>query len=333
MRFIPSALTTAIVVGFFAVTSSAAPLRVLFLGDNAGHRPTNRFALMQPALASRGIELTYTDKLDDLNPATLGRYDALVIYANHTRISPEQEKALLDYVESGHGLVPIHCASFCFLNSPKYIDLVGAQFRSHGTGTFRTDVVKPDHEIVKGYQAFTSWDETYVHTKHNEKDRTVLEYRQEGSQREPWTWVRTQGKGRVFYTAWGHDQRTWSNPGFHNLVERGIRWAVGGDPSVAGTFADRPEMTTIAKDLKPFQFVEANVPYYPPNKQWGTIEEGPRKMQLPLDPAESVQHMVTPVGFEIKLFASEANFKGKPLAMNWDERGRLFICEDRKSVV
>ena len=33
-----------------------------------------------------------------------------------------------DYVESGHGLVPIHCASFCFLNSPKYIALIGGQF-------------------------------------------------------------------------------------------------------------------------------------------------------------------------------------------------------------
>ena len=35
--------------------------------------------------------------------------------------------------------------------------------------------------------------------------------------KEPWTWVRTHGKGRVFYTAWGHDHRTWSHPGFHNL--------------------------------------------------------------------------------------------------------------------
>ena len=48
---------------------------------------------------------------------------------------------------------------------------------------------------------------------------------------EGYTWVRTHGKGRVFYTAWGHDQRTWGNPGFQNLVERGIRWAVGEDPS------------------------------------------------------------------------------------------------------
>src|SRR5688572_20032241 len=99
MKGLHSGLATLLTFGFLTITSSAAPLRVLFLGDNAGHRPTNRFMLMQPVLASRGIELTYTDQLGDLNPNTLGRYDALLIYANHTRISPEQEKALLDYVE------------------------------------------------------------------------------------------------------------------------------------------------------------------------------------------------------------------------------------------
>src|SRR3979409_279983 len=85
MRLIRSTLAATLAVGLFAFTSSAAPLRVLFLGDNAGHRPTNRFALMQPALASRGIEMTYTDKLDSLNATNLARYDALLIYANHTR--------------------------------------------------------------------------------------------------------------------------------------------------------------------------------------------------------------------------------------------------------
>ena len=52
----------------------------------------------------------------------------------HTSIAPQQEKALLDFVDHGGGFVPLHCASFCFLNSPKYIELVGAQFKSHGTG-------------------------------------------------------------------------------------------------------------------------------------------------------------------------------------------------------
>ena len=80
-----------------------------------------------------GIEITYTADPNDLNPETLAKYDALLIYANHTTIAPEQEKALLDFVASGKGFLPIHSASYCFQNSPAYIALVGAQFLRHGT--------------------------------------------------------------------------------------------------------------------------------------------------------------------------------------------------------
>ena len=224
MRFFRLTWAAAFLLGLSAFTGTAAHLNVLFLGDNAGHRPTNRFALMQPALASRGIDLTYTDKLDDLSATNLARYDALVIYANHTRISPDQEKALLEYVENGHGFVPIHCASFCFLNSAKYVELVGAQFKSHGTGVFKETIVNSDHPVMKSLTPIESWDESYVHSKHN-TNRIVLAERRDDKGNEPYTWVRESGKGRVFYTAWGHDQRTWSNPQFVSLIENGIRWA------------------------------------------------------------------------------------------------------------
>ena len=206
--------------------TTAPPLKVLFLGDRGHHEPADRAAQITPVLAGRGIEVTYTERLDDLNPETLAKYDALLIYANINEITPAQEKALLDYVEGGGAFVPVHCASYCFLNSPRYIALVGAQFLRHGTGEFETKVVDPSHPIMKGFEPFRTWDETYVHHKHNEKDRHVLQVRAEGNAEEPWTWVRTQGKGRVFYTAYGHDGRTWQNPGFHDLLERGIRWAV-----------------------------------------------------------------------------------------------------------
>src|SRR5438132_1890504 len=219
-------------------------INILFLGDNGHHRPAERFHQLEPVLARRGIDLTYTDKVDALNLKGLAGYDGLIIYANITRITPEQEKALIDFVEGGRGFIPLHCASYCFLNSPRYIDLVGAQFLRHGTGTFRTTIAEPDHPVMRGFKGFESWDETYIHTKHRDKDRTVLEFRQEKEGREPWTWVRTQGKGRVFYTAWGHDERTWGHPGFHNLVERGIRWAVGQDPSIV------PAYTASAQDAK-----------------------------------------------------------------------------------
>lgn len=304
----------------------AEPVKVLFLGDQGHHQPKQRYEQLAPVLKQRGIALTYTEDLADLNAKTLGAYDGLLIYANTVEIKPAQEAALLDYVASGKGLIPLHCASYCFLNSPKYTELVGAQFLRHGTGTFRTKLARPDHELLKGFKGFESWDETYVHTKHNENERTVLEYREDKDGKEPWTWVRTHGKGRVFYTAWGHDERTWGNPGFHNLVERGIRWAVGQDPQAAGPFADRPDMTTLRKDVKPFEYVPAKLPFYPGGGGAGRHSEPITKMQLPLSPEESQKHYVMPQGFELRLFSSEPKI-GKPIAMTWDERGRLWLAE------
>jgi len=301
-------------------------IKLLFLGDNGHHKPNDRFRQIQPVLAAKGIDLVYTDKVESLTPKILNSYQGLVIFANLTTLSPEQEKAMLDYVEQGNALIPLHCASYCFLNSPKYIDLVGAQFSKHGTDTFRVDNILPTHSIMKGYKSFESWDETYVHTKHNPKDRIVLEERKDASGSEPWTWVRTQGKGKVFYTAWGHDARTWSNPGFQNLLERGIRWATNGDLSKVPAFSDQTLMTELPKNLKPFEYVEADVPFYPANKQWGKMGENIRKMQKPLDPKESQKHYIMPEGFELKLFASEPDLEGKPIAMNWDERGRLWVA-------
>ena len=78
---------------------------------------------------------------------------------------------------------------------------------------------------MESFSAFSTWDETYVHDKIAD-DITVLMERVEGNHREPWTWVKEYGKGKVFYTAYGHDERTWTNPGFLDLIERGILWSV-----------------------------------------------------------------------------------------------------------
>src|SRR3954454_6058985 len=74
------------------------PLSVLFLGDRGHHRPADRAAQLVPVMHDRGIEVTYTEDPADLNPTTLAKYDALIVYANIDRIEPSQEKALLDYV-------------------------------------------------------------------------------------------------------------------------------------------------------------------------------------------------------------------------------------------
>src|SRR5688500_12742095 len=75
------------------------PIRVLFLGDKGHHQPAQRAKQLLPYLASSGIDATYTEDANDLNPQTLSQYDALLIYANIEQIRHEQEKALLEYVD------------------------------------------------------------------------------------------------------------------------------------------------------------------------------------------------------------------------------------------
>ena len=43
----------------------------------------------------------------------------------------------------------------------------------------------------------------------------------------PLAWTRTQGKGRVFYTALGHRPEVWKDERFIGHLLAGIRWAAG----------------------------------------------------------------------------------------------------------
>ena len=103
-----------------AATTRPRRTEILFLGDNGHHKPLERVPQLMAALGSKGINITYTDKLEDLNAENLNQFDGLLIYANRDSITKPQERALLDYVASGHGIIPVHCASYCFRNSAEY---------------------------------------------------------------------------------------------------------------------------------------------------------------------------------------------------------------------
>ena len=89
---------------------------------------------------------------------------------------------------------------------------------------------------MQGLQPFQVWDETYVHTKIN-PDKTVLMERVDAKGREPWTLVRSDGKGKVFYTAFGHDPKEWKDEKFQKHLFGGVKWATGelaGDAKPSG---------------------------------------------------------------------------------------------------
>jgi len=294
-------------------------LRVLFLGDNGHHRPAERAKDLVPVLAKNGIDLFYTDNRDDLNGSELDRYHAVMLYNNHMTVSRPQISALLKFVSDGGGLVVLHCASASFQNSEEFIRLVGAAFKSHGTGTFSAVRVAPDHPAIAHVPAFETWDETYVHTKHNPVNRTVLEVRRENGHDEPWTWVRTYGKGRVFYTAWGHDQRTWEQPGFQQLVGRAVEWTALGLGLSRVELARTPALKTV--DL------QVPLPTYKrPPAPWNTLDTAITKAQAALPTRESLKLMTLRPRFSVRPFAVEP-LVGNIIDFTWDARGRMWVVE------
>ena len=99
----------------------AGPVRVLFLGHESKLHNSNEY---YPVLSkSLGRDAIYFDYVTSVNQALddadyLNRFDALLLYANHPKLTSVQWKNLLSFVRSGKGFVPIHCASWCFSNDP-----------------------------------------------------------------------------------------------------------------------------------------------------------------------------------------------------------------------
>jgi putative membrane-bound dehydrogenase-like protein len=295
--------------------ADARPVRVLLLGHDQAepHSSAAMYQQLAPVLARRGIQLTHVATPEEaLTPARLTHYDALMIYGNHPALTPEQEKALIAFVEGGKGVIALHSAAGMFTTSAAYASLIGAQQgpAASSPAEFTAEIVQSSHPIMQGLQAFAATDESGAFTKHNAAGRTVLMERSGPQGREPWTWVRTQGKGRVFYTGYGHDERTWSNPAFHKLVEQGTIWALEEPVRRAWVELKMPAVTYVDTFIVP---------------NYENRDPAP-KYQLPFTPDESMKFIQVPAEFRLELFASEPDIT-QPIAFNFDERGRLWIIE------
>jgi len=287
-----------------AAAAPGQPIRVLFVAPEnvTSHDPVKMMTAIAPVLARRGIQLTYaTRTLDVIEPSRLAYYDAVVVYGDKLTLTPAQAKAVADFVEAGHGLVALHSAG--------ELPLVGARLQSQGGSEFTAEIVQPTNPVLQGLQPFAAWEEPLAPGA-AAADRIVLMERVDAQGRQPWTWLRTQGKGRIFYTGYGHDERTWSNAGFQNLVEKGIVWAV--DEQARRTW-QQLEMPGVA-------YVEGfNVPNY-------ENRPVPPQFQLPFAPEEAQKFMQTPAEFKVELFAAEPDII-KPISFSIDERGRVWVIE------
>ena len=299
---------------FTSLRADSPPiLKVLFIGDAGPLEPAARIRVAAPALIDRGIHPVYSENLATLTSETLPHYAAVLVYATRNDLSLAQEEALQRYVDNGGGLIVINGGASAFAGSDTFGRLVGARLQSAEVAAVTTRVEAANHPVMQGFQAFAAKDEGGTAKLLGAKDLIVLESR--GGQ--PWTWVRAQGRGRVFYTAWGRETATWSLPGFQDLLERAVRYVAGQDEP-----ANPRHRPTVARLER---VPQTGIPYYSPGQRTSGEGQWPL-IQKPLSPEASLQRLVVPGGFSVKLVAADPEIR-KPIAMAWDERGRLWLAE------
>jgi putative FmdB family regulatory protein len=171
-------------------------------------------------------------------PETLAEFDG-VIFASTTGELPIPDlDGFLTWVKSGKAFIGMHAATDTLASSDAYVAMVGGNFAGHpwnAGGEHAFVVHEPSHPLVSMVPERFRWkDEIYQYDLRYDPEslRVLVSLDMTASTpKEPWhvpvSWVRDYGKGRVFYTNFGHNAETWREPVYQQHLTEGIRWAIG----------------------------------------------------------------------------------------------------------
>ena len=223
--------------------------------------------------AEYNIDFVFSKDGAFITPENLAKFDAVLFYTsgdptdqprnglgdNYPLMTAAGKDALLKAIREGKGFVGIHSAADTF-SGPSgaahsetidpYARMLGAGCKGVSSVQKRTvlavDKSFPGMEQVPANFAVNQ--EWYFLT-HLQKDLHVILARESGAALdskppEPVAWARMEGKGRVYYTSLGHDEETWQNPVFRQM----LLGACAGPPAWSRpTWGPAPTGTPIAR--------------------------------------------------------------------------------------
>lgn len=173
------------------------------------------------------------EALKKLSADSLKNYDG-VIFANTTGDLPlPDNQAFINWIASGKAFIGMHSASDTFHGFRPYIEMLGAEFLTHGAQA-TVDCINqdPEHPACKHLEkAWKVHDEIYI-MKSFERSRVhgLLGLDKHPNEKTPGdfpiAWCRNVKKGRVFYTSLGHREDVWENPVYQKHILGGIQWAL-----------------------------------------------------------------------------------------------------------
>jgi type 1 glutamine amidotransferase len=174
-----------------------------------------------------------------------------------TKLAPERQaelrereaarrRSLLDFVVVGKGLAGIHAATVGLNDWPEYAEMIGGRYQALPWMEALVRVEEPGHPLCAAFErkSFRIADEIYelkepysrdklrvllsvdpADTGRPKSERYGKPLRTDGDY--PLSWVKSYGKGRVFYCALGHFYETYWNPAMLRHFLDGIQFALG----------------------------------------------------------------------------------------------------------
>ncbi len=267
-----------------ATVQPAKPRKLLVFTLSQGyqHSSIERATATLKILATKtgAFEPTFSADTTVFLPASLKQFDG-ILFNNTTWLllsDPAVRKSIMDFARNGGGIMGIHAAVDNFYSWQEAQEMFGGWFDGHpwtGDGTWAVILEDPGHPLMKpfGGKNFTIHDELYriapVKLRDNCRvlmridsndphNRTAAGMRP--SDRDlPISWIRTFGKGRVFYCSLGHNDEVYWNPAVLQHYLDGIQYALGDLPADA---TPRPFDPMIMLDTDSLRIALAGIATY-----------------------------------------------------------------------
>lgn len=222
-----------------ATVSARRKTALILCGGWEGHTPRACADLFAPWLVARGFRVRVAGTLDAYTDRRLMRCVSLIVPIwTMGEISPEQWAGLRDAILAGAGVAGWH-GGMCdaFRTNTEYQFMTGGKWVAHPGGViaYRVRIVKPSDPVVKGLKDFRMVSEQYyMHTDpgNDVLATTAFSGRHGGmpwikGTVMPYVWKRRFGRGRIFYSAFGHVAGDFEVPEALEIVKRGMLWAAG----------------------------------------------------------------------------------------------------------
>jgi len=172
----------------------------------------------------------------------LNDFDAIFYYGTGDNLNEQQKKDLISFIkEDGKGFIGAHTGDDAFFDWPEFGEMIGGYFDNHPWNVFDAPVIVEDRNFpaMKMFApTFTIRDEIYEHKNFSREkvhvlarlDASKLDFTKPNIHRTdrdfPVAWAKMYGKGRVFFSTFGHTEEAWDNPLVQKMYVAAIRWAL-----------------------------------------------------------------------------------------------------------